>query len=111
VKVDRNSEVNGDHKPPPRARGVRNVKRGALVRIGIVLATFAILHLAGGRAAVGWLSGTIPGGFFDHLLGALYVLAWFATVIVVPIVTLALLLDAACGRIMAHRPWRIFRRP
>lgn len=69
---------------------------------------FVVLHLAGARAHVGFLSGTL-GDAGGSLVGFVYVLAWFATVLWVPITTLAVLLDGACGRLV--QKWRLSRGP
>lgn len=75
------------------------VRRGAIVAAVAVTAGFAVLHLAGGRAQVGLLSGTLPAGRLDLALGLLYVLGWFGVVLAAPVVVLAVLLEAGCGRI------------
>lgn len=72
------------------------------IAIGIA-AVFAALHLAGARAHVGLLSGTAPASDADVVLGAAYALAWFGAVLVAPIAVLAVLLDAACGRLWRWR--------
>lgn len=74
----------------------------------LIVVVFALLHLAGARTCVGFLSGTL-GTTEDLLLGLAYVLAWFATVLLVPITTLAVILDVACGRLV--QTWRSSRRP
>jgi len=61
----------------------------------ILVVAFAILHVVGGREAVGFLSGTLPDDRGVPLLGALYLLAWFGVVIVAPILVIA----DGCGRI------------
>jgi hypothetical protein len=60
----------------------------------IIAGAFALLHVAGGRDEVGFLSGS----YEPSLLGALYTLAWFGTVIVVPILVIAAGISA-CGKL------------
>jgi hypothetical protein len=55
----------------------------------ILVVVFAILHVAGAREAVGFLSGTVPEGHGVPLFGALYLLAWFGAVLVAPILLIA----------------------
>lgn len=83
---------------------MRRVLVGAL--IAIVLG-FVALHLAGARACVGVLSGTMPASDEALALGLAYALAWFAAVVLVPIATLAMIFDTLVER----RAWRASRRP
>jgi hypothetical protein len=79
-----------------------------VIRRAIILfVAFLILDLCGGRHAVGFLSGTVPEGHGVPLLGAAYLLAWFGAVIIVPILVIAAMFSAACGRI---RTWSAGRR-
>lgn len=73
-----------------------------IARIFIIVGAFVVLHLLGGREAMGFLSGSQPVGEGVPLLGAGYFVAWFALVLVVPILAIATALSAACGRI---EPW------
>ncbi len=87
-------------------------RRGWLwLALALPLVGLAFLHAVGARAWVGALSGTLPGGRLELGAGLLYVLAWFAAVVVAPVVALALLLDRACGTLLAraHR-WRALGR-
>jgi len=70
----------------------------------ILAAAFCILSILGGRQDVGFLSGS------EHvpIIGALYFLAWFGVVLVVPILLIASLLRAVHGRIAG---WISSRRP
>ena len=56
---------------------------------GIAL-TFAVLTLAGGRACVGVLSGTMPATWAQAALGLAYVAAYFAAVLAAPVLVAAL---------------------
>jgi hypothetical protein len=80
------------------------VRRLALVIGAAIVVGFALLHLAGARTCVGLLSGTLRGGDLELVIGLAYVLAWFAVVVVVPIVTLAVLFDVGCGTLLKRRP-------
>jgi hypothetical protein len=80
------------------------IRRAAIGAVIALVVGFALLHLAGARAHVGLLSGTLPASRLDLGLGLGYVLGWFGVVLVAPIVALAVILDAACGRIAAR--WR-----
>ncbi|NPD24429.1 hypothetical protein [Corallococcus exiguus] len=64
----------------------------AALGIGVL---FLALHLGGGRASVGVLSGTVVGGPWSMGFGVLYALAWFGAVLVAPVLLLAGLVDAA----------------
>jgi hypothetical protein len=63
-------------------------------RAFLIAGAFCVLHLANGRAEVGFLSGS----YQPSLLGAAYTLAWFGTVIVVPILVIAAGISA-CGKL------------
>jgi hypothetical protein len=82
------------------------MRRVVLALNALAVVTFAVLHLAGARAYAGFLSGTVAGGG-ELLVGIAYVLAYFAVVLWVPITTLAVILDVACGRLVQ---WRASRR-
>ena len=60
-----------------------------LLRAAILSAAYLLLHLAGGRHYVGFLSGTPVGGVGALALGCAYVVMHFGFVIVAPILTLA----------------------
>jgi hypothetical protein len=82
-----------------------------LLILHLGVAGLAVLHGAGGRELVGVLSGTMRATEAELGLGVGYVVAWFASVLVAPIVALALALEAACGKIAAGLlRWRAFRR-
>jgi hypothetical protein len=59
-----------------------------LAAVAIALA-FAALTLAGGRACVGVLSGTMPATWAQAALGLAYVAAYFAAVLVAPVLVAA----------------------
>jgi hypothetical protein len=66
---------------------------GLLSRSAIVVALFAVCHLAGLREYASILSGTPPtGGPGDKLalvFAGLYILLYFVTVIVIPVIIIA----------------------
>lgn len=86
------------------------MRRSAVVIAAVLAIGFLLLHGAGARAYVGVLSGQAASDA-ETALGLLYVVAWFGFVVVAPILTLAVILDAACGRLAARiGTWRAFRR-
>jgi len=62
--------------------------RGFVMPAFLVTALFVGLHLAGFRDRTGVLSGTDTAGT-DAILGGLYILAYLATVVVVPVLFIA----------------------
>jgi hypothetical protein len=72
-------------------------------RAVIIGGVFVLLHLAGGRDEVGFLSGS----YEPSLLGAAYALAWFGAVIVAPILVIAAGISA-CGKLASG--WLASRR-
>lgn len=71
-----------------------------LLRTSLVMAAvFGMLHLLGGRQYVGMLSGTLEGGLAGLVFGVLYMLSWFTTVLLVPILLLAGLATVALHRV------------
>lgn len=77
----------------------------------IVSCGFGALHVLGARPLVSVLSGTLPATELELLGGLAYAAAWFAVVLVVPVVALALVLDSACGKMRAAvQRWRASRR-
>lgn len=78
------------------------MKRFLVITCTTVTLAWAILHLAGARADIGVLSGSEG----NLVLGLAYALTYFAVVIVVPIVLLALLFDLTCGRLVRWRRTR-----
>ncbi|MFL5352129.1 hypothetical protein [Archangium sp.] len=64
----------------------------------VVTALFLLLHLSGGREAVGLLSGTLEGGGSSLVLGIAYTLSWFSAVLLAPVLLLAGLADLALRR-------------
>lgn len=72
---------------------------------------FALLHAFGARPLVSVLSGTLPTTELEVCAGLAYAVAWFAVVLVVPVVALALVLGSACGKMLAAvQQWRACRR-
>ena len=73
-----------DRASSPVGRVPRSAR--VLVAAAAVLAiALGVLHALGARDAVSILSGTMPaGGGAGAALGALYVLAWFGTVVAAP---------------------------
>jgi CHASE2 domain-containing sensor protein len=82
------------------------IRRLLLVIHAAIVVGFVVLHLAGARAYVGFLSGTLSGGAAERFVGLAYALAWFAVVVWVPVVAIAVILDVACGTLVKHRRWR-----
>ncbi|MGE0403019.1 MAG: hypothetical protein AB7T06_40310 [Kofleriaceae bacterium] len=76
-----------------------------------IIVGFALLHALGGREYVGILSGTLPAGELDLVAGLAYAAAWFAVVLVAPILVLAVIVDCGYGTLAKrlHR-WRASRR-
>ena len=85
---------------PARVAGGRRV-RLALLALAPV-AVLAALHALHARELVGFLSGSAVGGSLALGLGVVYVLAWFGSVLVVPIVVIAACLEALRGMIAAR---------
>jgi hypothetical protein len=57
-----------------------------MIRVALFIwVVVACLHLADARADVGILSGTAPGSAAELVSGLAYTAAWFAAVIVAPI--------------------------
>jgi hypothetical protein len=79
-------------------------------RVLIIVGVFLVLAAAGGREAMGFLSGSQPVGEGVPLLGAGYFVAWFALVLVAPVLTIAAALSAVYGRITWLRSWIASRR-
>ncbi len=72
---------------------------------------FALLHALGARSLVSVLSGTLPATELELCAGLAYAAAWFAVVLAVPVVALALVLDRAYGKMRtAVHQWRASRR-
>ena len=68
---------------------------GALIAVAVLLAC----HALGMREDVSVLSGTAPAtGAESALLGVIYVLAWFAALVVAPILALGALFDYVLER-------------
>ena len=72
--------------------------RGFLNRAAVILVAFLALHALGSRESTTLLSGTSPGGSADLFLGGAYVIAYFATVLGVPILLIGAVLFTALAR-------------
>jgi hypothetical protein len=71
-----------------------------MILVALLLAVvYGLLHVAGGRAEVGILSGTLAGSDLDRLFGLAYALAWFGFVLVVPVLLLAISIAALLRRV------------
>ncbi|HVK82675.1 MAG TPA: hypothetical protein VM513_01140 [Kofleriaceae bacterium] len=89
-----------------------SARKLALIAAAMILLALALLHAAGARELVGTLSGTLPANDLDACAGLAYVAAWFAGVLVAPILVLSVILDVAYGTLAARlRAWRASRRP
>lgn len=71
---------------------------GLVVRAAIIAIVYLLLHLAGARGDVGFLSGTPVGGSGATLLGCAYVVFHFAFVLLAPILVIAASLLALTAR-------------
>jgi hypothetical protein len=82
-------------------------RRPALLGALIAVAVLLVCHALGMREDVSVLSGTASAtGAESALLGVIYVLAWFAALVVAPILTLGALFDFVLERCAARtRPW------
>ena len=86
------------------AVGACAMRRIVVIANAVVVGLFALLHVLGARAEMGFLAdGRVS------VVGLAYFLGYFAVVLWVPISTLAVILDAACGRLV--QTWRTSRRP
>jgi len=85
-----------------------------LLRIAAILASLYLIgHLTGMREMTGVLSGTYPASQLSAYLGICYAIAWFAVVLVVPILTLGATLHYAIiglAALAARRPNGLARR-
>jgi hypothetical protein len=89
---------------PRRARAL------LLVLVGAPLALLAALHAIDARELAGFLSGSVVGGDLALLLGVAYVLAWFTSVLLLPIVVIAACLAPLHGMIARRmHTWRSSR--
>jgi len=80
---------------------------GFLVRAGILTLVFVALHLAGLRHHVSVLSGSLATGSLpgtvSGALGIVYVCAYFAAVLAVPILVLAAAILAICQTVLPRK--------
>lgn len=75
-----------------------------MIKRAVILAVaFCVLAVLGGRTDVEFLSGSSQ----VSLVGALYFMAWFGVVLVVPILLIASLLRAGHGKLLV---WLASRR-
>ncbi|MCE9673039.1 hypothetical protein LY474_35060 [Myxococcus stipitatus] len=79
-------------------RFIRWFRSPMVARALLLVATFGVLHLLGGRQYVGVLSGTMDGGMAAMLFGVAYALSWFGAVLLAPILLLAGLASASLRR-------------
>ncbi len=91
-----------------RSRALRVVPPLILVAHALAfVAALAVLHALGARDAVSILSGTAPADHAPNVLstflGLGYVLAWFASVVLGPVLVLAALLHVLLGKLSARR--------
>jgi len=80
--------------------------RWLVLAAGLLAAPWTVLSMLGGRDAVTVLSGGWPGSEVEVLLGALHVLSWLVTVLVVPVLVLAaaiLFVGSRIGAFVARR--------
>ena len=80
------------------------MRRVVVIANVVLVGLFALLHVLGARTEMGFLAdGQVT------VIGLAYFLGYFAVVLWVPITTLAVILDVACGRLV--QTWRTSRRP
>jgi hypothetical protein len=70
-----------------------------LIRAGILLASFLVLHALGLREHVSVLSGTEPANGVLGVGGLLYVASWLVTIVAAPIFVIAAGLHALFGAV------------
>ena len=70
---------------------MKNAPRALLIRAAIIIVAYLITHLAGFRAYTCVLCGTLPGQSDSTLatMGIIYVLLYFATVLIAPVFIIA----------------------
>jgi hypothetical protein len=86
-------------RPRPWWRAPMLSPQGFLNRAAAILVAFLGLHAWGSRESTTLLSGTPPGGPGALLSGGAYAIAYFATVVGVPILLLGAVLFVALARI------------
>jgi hypothetical protein len=64
------------------------MQRVSVVVLAVIVGSFAVLSLAGGRAYVGTLSGTLPASTGQLFLGLAYAGSYFAAVLIAPVLAL-----------------------
>jgi hypothetical protein len=64
------------------------VQRLSVVLLLVIVGAFAVFSLAGGRAYVGTLSGTLPATAGQTVLGLAYAASYFAAWLVAPVLAL-----------------------
>jgi hypothetical protein len=77
-----------------------------LIRAGVIAAAFGLCHVLGMRRSVSVFLATAHGETSDILRGGGYVLAYVATVMIAPILTLAAGIYAAAAFFMTRRGCR-----
>ena len=80
------------------------MSKGFLIRAAIICGVFAICHLLGLREYTSVLCGTPPSGWMSREMGAffglLYILLYFAVVLVVPVLVIGAGVFAALQRLL-----------
>lgn len=76
-----------------------------LVAVLLTVAAFALAHVLGWREHTALLSGTLPAGPEETLMGLFYALGWFLFVLVAPISALAATLE-----VVGYTLVRVFQR-
>lgn len=83
--------------------------RGLLLRAALIALAYGVCHLLGWRDYTSILSGTVPASDgvalrnLHSLLGLLYVFAYFAFVLIAPILAIAGMLMALAERLWQRR--------
>lgn len=76
---------------------------GFVMAAGSITCAFALLHIAGLRESTTILSGTAPPGGGSSGLGILYVVMYFAFVVIAPILAIAAVVMALFMRYFRRR--------
>jgi len=81
-----------------------------LIGAALIAVVYVIEHLLGWRDYTSILSGTLPAagaeGELNAILGMLYILTWFAFVILAPILLIGAVLNYALRRVSDRQPLR-----
>jgi hypothetical protein len=71
------------------------MQRVSVVVLAVIVGSFTVLSLAGGRAYVGTLSGTLPSTAGQLVLGLAYAASYFAAWLIAPVLALYVFLVRA----------------